>query len=176
MALKIRLTRLGSRHRPFFRLAVVDSRARRDGRPVSILGYYNPIAEPFDLKVENEEALDWLQKGAQPTDTARSLLKQTGVWQRYQLLKQGKSAETVDAEVAKIIEGRESKVKAVVEGKASDKETKAAEKLVARKAAAEAKAVARAEAEARAAAGPVETPEPVAEEAPAEEAPAETAS
>ncbi len=104
MALKIRLTRIGSRHRPFFRLAVVDSRARRDGRSVSILGYYNPLSQPHQLKVHQEEVIEWLNKGAQPTETARSLLKQTGVWQRYQLIKQGKSPEVIEQEVAKSLE------------------------------------------------------------------------
>lgn len=104
MALKIRLTRIGSRHRPFFRLAVVDSRARRDGRSVSVLGYYNPLSQPHQLKVHQEEVIEWLKKGAQPTETARSLLKQTGVWQRYQLQKEGKSPEVIEEEVAKSLE------------------------------------------------------------------------
>lgn len=104
MALKIRLTRIGSRHRPFFRLVVVDSRARRDGRSVSILGYYNPLAQPHQLKIHQEAVLDWLNKGAQPTETVRSLLKQTGVWQRYQLLKEGKPAEEVEQQVATTLE------------------------------------------------------------------------
>ncbi len=177
MALKIRLTRMGSTHRPFYRLIVIDSRSRRDGRGVSILGYYNPITQPAEVKIEADEALGWLQKGAQPSDTAKTLLKQFGIWQRFQLLKQGKSPEEVEAEVAKILEARndkQAKATAAAEAKAQAKaeaEAKAkaeeAEKAAAEaeKAAAEAAAAEKAAAEAAQA----ETP---AEEAPAEETPA----
>ena len=123
MALKIRLTRIGSRHRPFFRLAVVDSRARRDGRSVSILGYYNPLSQPHQLKVHQEEVIEWLNKGAQPTETARSLLKQTGVWQRYQLMKLGKPPEVIEEEVAKCLE----RIRVKAEKAAATKAAKAAE-------------------------------------------------
>ncbi len=126
MALKIRLTRIGSRHRPFFRLAVVDSRARRDGRSVSILGYYNPLSQPHQLKVHQEEVIEWLNKGAQPTETARSLLKQTGVWQRYQLQKQGKSPEVIEQEVAKSLERIHAKAEKAAAAKAAAKAEKAA--------------------------------------------------
>ena len=107
MAVKIRLTRMGSRHRPFYRLVVAESKGRRDGRAVDVLGYYNPLPDPAEIHVDREEALAWLQKGAQPSDTARSLLKQTGVWQRFQLLKQGRTREEADAEVAGILAKRE---------------------------------------------------------------------
>jgi small subunit ribosomal protein S16 len=89
---------------------VVDSRARRDGRSVSILGYYNPLSQPHQLKVHQEEVIDWLTKGAQPTETVRSLLKQTGVWQRYQLHKQGKSPEVIEAEVTRALERNQAKL------------------------------------------------------------------
>ncbi len=126
MALKIRLTRIGSRHRPFFRLAVVDSRARRDGRSVSVLGYYNPLSQPHQLKVHQEEVIEWLKKGAQPTETARSLLKQTGVWQRYQLLKAGKSPEVIEEEVAKSLDRIRVKAEKAAAAKTAAKAQKAA--------------------------------------------------
>lgn len=109
MAVKIRLTRRGSTHHPFYRLVVADSRARRDGRVVDTLGYYNPLPVPAEIQVEGLKTLDWLKKGAQPSDTAKSLLKQTGVWQKFQLLKQGKSEEEAEAEVARILEIRSTK-------------------------------------------------------------------
>lgn len=121
MALKIRLTRIGSRHRPFFRLVVVDSRARRDGRSVSILGYYNPLAQPHQLKIHQEAVLDWLSKGAQPTETVRSLLKQTGVWKRYQLQKEGKPAEEIEQQVAQTLEKMKARVEADVASAAAKK-------------------------------------------------------
>jgi len=109
MAVKIRLTRRGSTHHPFYRLVVADSRSRRDGRVVDTLGHYNPLPVPADVQVEGVKTLDWLKKGAQPSDTAKSLLKQIGVWQKFQLLKQGKSEEEAEAEVAKILEIRSTK-------------------------------------------------------------------
>jgi small subunit ribosomal protein S16 len=126
MALKIRLTRIGSRHRPFFRLAVVDSRARRDGRSVSVLGYYNPLSQPHQLKVHQDEVIEWLKKGAQPTETARSLLKQTGVWQRYQLMKEGKSPEVIEQEVAESLERIRVKAEKAAAAKAAKAEKAAA--------------------------------------------------
>jgi small subunit ribosomal protein S16 len=125
MALKIRLTRRGSTHRPFYRLVVADSRTRRDGRVVDTLGYYNPLPAMPEVKVEQGRALGWLQKGATPSDTARTLLKQVGVWQRFQLLKQGKSAEEAEAEVAKILDARASKA-AAAEAKPAEAATEPA--------------------------------------------------
>lgn len=83
MAVKIRLKRMGAKKRPFYRLVVADSRAARDGAFIDTLGYYNPIADPIELNIDEEKALDWLQKGAQPSDTARSLLKKSGVMEKF---------------------------------------------------------------------------------------------
>lgn len=83
MAVKIRLKRMGARKRPFFRLVVADSRAARDGAFIDTLGYYNPISEPIELEIDEEKALDWLQKGAQPSDTAKTLLTKTGVMEKF---------------------------------------------------------------------------------------------
>ncbi|MCA9428262.1 MAG: 30S ribosomal protein S16 [Candidatus Omnitrophica bacterium] len=171
MALKIRLTRMGSTHRPFYRLIVIDSRSRRDGRGVSTLGYYNPVAQPAEVKIEAEEALGWLQKGAQPSDTAKSLLKQHGIWQRFQLLKQGKSPEEVEAEVAKILETRnQSRANAAAAAEAKAKAKAEAEAKA--KAEAEEKAAAEAAAAAAAAEAEAQAQEAPAEEAASEEAPA----
>jgi small subunit ribosomal protein S16 len=77
MALKIRLTRLGSKKRPFYRIIAVNSATRRDGRALDFLGYYNPMVDPAEIKVDKEKVQLWLDRGAQPTDTVRSLLKQS---------------------------------------------------------------------------------------------------
>lgn len=79
MAVRIRLNRMGAKKRPFYRLVVADSRAPRDGRFIEILGHYNPIVDPVELVVDTEKAKDWLNKGAQPSDTVKRLLKQVGV-------------------------------------------------------------------------------------------------
>ncbi len=76
--LKIRLRRMGAKKAPFYRIIVADSRAPRNGAFVEELGYYNPVSEPVELKVDNERAADWMKKGAQPTDTVRALLKKSG--------------------------------------------------------------------------------------------------
>ncbi|MEJ2684718.1 MAG: 30S ribosomal protein S16 [Candidatus Sulfobium sp.] len=76
---KIRLTRMGAHKRPFYRLVVTDSRVRRDGPFIEILGTYDPLKEPSEVKVDLEKARTWLQRGAQPTDTARKLMQRAGL-------------------------------------------------------------------------------------------------
>lgn len=70
---------MGAKKRPFYRLVVADSRAARNGRFIDTLGYYNPIADPVELQIDSGKALDWLEKGAQPSDTAKALLKKSGI-------------------------------------------------------------------------------------------------
>ena len=79
MAVKIRLTRLGSKKAPFYRIVVADSRFPRDGRFVEEIGYYNPLTEPAEIKVDADKAKTWIKNGAQPTDTVKSILKKAGV-------------------------------------------------------------------------------------------------
>jgi len=79
VAVKIRLKRVGSKKNPFFRVVVADSRSPRDGRFIEEIGYYSPLSDPVEVKIDVEKAKDWLSKGAQPTDTARALLKKSGV-------------------------------------------------------------------------------------------------
>jgi len=75
---KIRLKRMGMKKKPFYRVVVADERATRDGRFVDEIGYYNPVSNPVELKIDVEKAQTWLKNGAQPTDTVRTLLKKTG--------------------------------------------------------------------------------------------------
>ena len=76
--LKIRLRRMGAKKAPFYRIIVAASRAPRDGAFLEELGYYNPLTDPAELKVNNERAMHWIKNGAQPTDTVRALLKKSG--------------------------------------------------------------------------------------------------
>ncbi len=76
---KIRLKRMGMKKKPFYRLVVTDSRNPRDGRFIEEIGYYNPVSEPVEMKINDERAKYWLGVGAQPTDTVRALLKKGGV-------------------------------------------------------------------------------------------------
>lgn len=76
---KIRLTRLGAHKKPFYRMVVADSRTRRDGSCIEVLGTYNPQKGPSETKLDTERAQFWLQHGAQPTETALKLLKRAGL-------------------------------------------------------------------------------------------------
>ena len=78
MAVKLRLTRIGAKKNPYYRVVVADSRFPRDGRFIEILGTYNPMVEPAEIKIDAEKAQQWIKNGAQPTDTVRALLKKTG--------------------------------------------------------------------------------------------------
>lgn len=78
---KIRLRRMGAKKAPFYRIVVADSAAPRDGAFIEEIGYYNPLTDPVEMKVNNEKAIDWMKKGAQPTDTVRALLKKSGAIQ-----------------------------------------------------------------------------------------------
>ena len=79
MAVKIRLRRMGAKKAPFYRVVVADSRYPRDGRFIEEIGYYNPATNPAEVKIDTEKATEWLKKGAQPTDTVKSLLKKSGI-------------------------------------------------------------------------------------------------
>lgn len=78
MAVKIRLRRMGAKKAPFYRIVVADSRYAATGRCLEEIGYYNPLTEPIDLKVNAERAQYWIGNGAQPSDTVRALLKKAG--------------------------------------------------------------------------------------------------
>ena len=79
MAVKIRLKRMGANKKPFYRVVVADSRTSRDGKCIDELGYYNPMVDPAEIKIDAEKAKKWIGNGAQPTDTVRDILKKQGV-------------------------------------------------------------------------------------------------
>ncbi len=79
MAVKIRLKRLGAKKSPFYRVVVADERSPRDGKFIDEIGYYNPLTNPADIKIDAEKATKWLNNGAQPTETVRTLLKKTEI-------------------------------------------------------------------------------------------------
>lgn len=83
MAVKIRLTRMGSKKKPFYRINVADSRAPRDGRFIETVGTYNPLVAENQVTIKEERVLEWLSKGAQPSDTVRNLLSKAGVMTKF---------------------------------------------------------------------------------------------
>ena len=82
MAVKLRLTRMGAKKAPFYRIVAADSRYPRDGRFIEILGHYDPTTTPATLKLDADKAYEWIKKGAQPSDTVKTFLSQTGVLKR----------------------------------------------------------------------------------------------
>ena len=196
MATKIRLQRHGKKGKPFYHVVAADARAKRDGRFIEKIGTYNPNTNPATIEVKHDRALYWLGVGAQPTDTARAILKHTGAIYHNHLLKGVAKGALTEAEATKRFEAWYSEKQAKIEAKrnninsAADKahaEQLAAEKKVsderaAKIAAAASEMAAEAEAEAEAAAeaaaeeaAPEAAPEAAAEEAPAEEAAPEAA-
>jgi len=87
MPVKIRLTRMGKKKQPTYRVVVVDSRKPRDGAYIEQIGRYDPRQEPSLIEIDNDRALDWLQKGAQPTERAQKLLEISGAWTRFRVAK-----------------------------------------------------------------------------------------
>ncbi|WP_026674309.1 30S ribosomal protein S16 [Alkalihalobacterium bogoriense] len=83
MAVKIRLKRMGSKKAPFYRVVVADSRAPRDGRFIEEIGTYNPITQPAKVEIKEDRALEWLQKGAKPSDTVRNLFSKEGLMEKH---------------------------------------------------------------------------------------------
>lgn len=90
MAVKIRLKRMGAKKRPFYRVVIADSRSPRDGRFIEIVGTYNPVTQPSEIKLDEEKILSWLGNGAQPSDTVRNLLSNAGILAKYNESKSGK--------------------------------------------------------------------------------------
>lgn len=152
MAVKLRLTRMGRKKRPFYRIVAVDARVRRDGQYIEAVGTYNPLTNPATLEVDQAVALKWLGTGAQPTETVRSLLSRAGVLLAHDLGKRGASEEQVAAKVAEHLERKGAKDKQAVEAKRRAEEaTRKAQAEAARKAAEEKAAEEKAAAEAAAA-------------------------
>ncbi len=79
---RIRLTRMGKRNRPFYRIVVVDQRKRRDGAYIESLGYYDPVRDPAEIKVDVDRAVEWILKGAQPSKTVRDIFRKFGVMEK----------------------------------------------------------------------------------------------
>lgn len=161
MAVKIRLKRMGSKKRPFYRIIATDSRNPRDGRFIETLGYYNPIVDPPDIKVKEDLVFKWMKRGAIPTENTESLLRRTGTMKKWHLLQQGVSEDELDAS-AESLRAKETPPMSEVERQ---------QKHAAKKQAAEAEA---APAEAEAAPAEAEAAPAEAEPAQGEEAAAES--
>jgi small subunit ribosomal protein S16 len=190
MPVKIRLSKKGRKKLPYYHIVVADSRAPRDGKFVERIGLYNPQTNPATIELNFDRALDWLQKGAQPTDTCRAILSEQGVMMKKHLIEGAKkgafSMEEADSRYQKWYSDKETRLKSQVDiiskGKADEKkkrmeaETKVKEakaQVLAKKLKAQAEearheaaeVAAEAEAEAEVAEAPVTPEAPVAEKA-----------
>lgn len=87
MAVKIRLMRLGKKKQPVYRMVVIDSRKARNGRYIEAIGRYEPRQEPSLVEIDNAKAVEWLQKGAQPTERAKKVLEVSGAWSQFKIAK-----------------------------------------------------------------------------------------
>lgn len=163
MSVKIRLQRHGKKGKPFYHIVVADSRAKRDGRFIQKLGTYNPITNPATIDLDVNSAVDWLNKGAQPTDTARAILSYKGALYKKHLLGGVAKGAFDEAEAEKRfnawLEEKEAKVQGKKENLAKSKEEAKKAALEAEQKVSEARLNARKEAEATA-----EPAEEVAEE------------
>ena len=183
MAVKIRLQRHGKKGKPFYWVVAADARTKRDGRYLEKIGTYNPNTNPATIDISVDRAVDWLQKGAQPTDTARNLLSEIGAMLKNHLVngvrKGAHSEEDVETKFAAWVADKENRLEVakdkVAKGKADAKaKALAAEKEISEKRKADAQAAVEA-AEAEAAAAEAEAARQAAELAAAEAAAAEAA-
>jgi small subunit ribosomal protein S16 len=181
MATKIRLQRHGRKGRPIFTIVVADSRVKRDGKYIERLGQYNPNTNPATIELNFDSALDWMMKGAQPTDTARAILRYKGVMMKKHLLEGVRKGAFDEAEAEKRfeawLEDKTNKIDAKRDGLSKAQEEAKAKALEAERAVNEARKAQEAEEEAAEEATEEEAPaaEASAEEAATEEAPAEEA-
>ena len=118
MSVKLRLQRFGRKKRPFYRIVAVDSRKKRDGAYIESVGHYNPLTQPAEILIDEEKALKWLDRGAQPSDTVRNLLSKKGILLKRSLASRNVPAEQVEVEIQKwdlIQQEKRSKKKKVKE-------------------------------------------------------------
>ena len=83
MAVKLRLTRMGKKKQPVYRVVAIDSHTKRDGEYIELVGTYNPLMQPAEIKLNEEVALKWLNNGAIPSDTVKNLFKETGIMKKF---------------------------------------------------------------------------------------------
>jgi len=118
LAVKIRLFRMGRKKSPFYRIVVMDSKTRRDGRYLDKIGTYNPITEPATVEINKEKALEWLGKGAVPTETVFNLFRKEGIALETHLIRKNASEQVRNVEMQKwdlAKKGRQSKDEPVIE-------------------------------------------------------------
>lgn len=133
---KLRLRRAGKKKQPFYKIVVADSRASRSGKFIEAVGRYNPLVHPMVIDIKEDRLFAWLKRGAQPTDTLRSLLQRKGLWLQWGLMKKGADEPTIAAAVEKWQSLQEEKQRRETEKKSRRKAAKKAKAAAASEAAA----------------------------------------
>ena len=125
MAVKMRLQRKGRKRSPFYHIVIADARSPRDGRYIERLGSYNPMTKPATIEVDRDKAFDWLEKGAQPTDTVRAILRFKGVYYKRHLMRGVKKGaltqEEAETKYQEWVDAKEAKIAARVAKSAEEK-------------------------------------------------------
>lgn len=120
MSVRIRLQRHGRKQRPYYYIVIADSRSKRDGKFIERLGSYNPMTNPATIEVDGDKALDWLLKGAEPSDTVRAILSYKGILMRKHLqvgvIKGALTQEEADAKFASWLEEKSGKIQEKIQG------------------------------------------------------------
>ncbi|MFQ6673798.1 MAG: 30S ribosomal protein S16, partial [Fidelibacterota bacterium] len=124
MATHIRLKRMGRRNRPFFRVVVMDSRAKRDGAAIEELGWYDPVKTETSFSLKEDRIIYWLQEGAQPSDTVKNLMEKSGLAYRWHLMGQGLDDKAIDHELQKWILDRRETEERMAQRRAKEAEEK----------------------------------------------------
>ena len=113
MATKIRLRRMGRKKKPFYRVVVMDSRDRRDGKYIESLGTYDPVSLPTQIKIDEAKALEWLKKGAIPSDTVKNLFRRNGIALKWHLVRMGADEKVISEEAQKFQMSQQSKAERI---------------------------------------------------------------
>ncbi len=129
MAVSLRLRRTGRKNQPSYKVVAADSHAARDGRFIESVGTYNPLRNPAEIKFNEEKAFKWLKRGAMPSDTVRSLLRKSGLWYKWYLLKKGLDGSAIAQKLSEWQAGQEAKLARDAERKQRHKAAKKAKKV-----------------------------------------------
>jgi small subunit ribosomal protein S16 len=127
LAVKLRLRRMGKKKQPIYKVVAADSRSPRDGKFIEAIGLYNPLTDPHTIDIKEDRALYWLNVGAQPTDTVRSLLRQKGITLKRELMKKDLSEDKIQEEMdnwSKNKEAKQARTAKKVRSASEDKPTK----------------------------------------------------
>lgn len=122
---KLRLKRMGKKHKPIYKIVAADSRSPRDGKFIEAIGHYNPNPDPMEVKVDTDRVMHWLKTGAIPTNTVRSLFRSEGILLRWNLEKRGKTTQEIEEALNNFNSGKTAKLERAKARKQRRKENKA---------------------------------------------------